>query len=86
MAKARPDAVFLLLRAAATGPRRQTIGALAARAGLSYGVARRAADEAARQGWLVLCETDIRGRQHLHWELTEAGGRQLAAALSGRAG
>ena len=86
MAKARSDAVFLLLRAAATGPRRQTIGALAARAGLSYGVARRAADEAARQGWLVLCETDIRGRQHLHWELTEAGGRQLAAVLSGRAG
>ena len=48
MAKTRPDAVFLLLRAAATGSRRQTIGALAARAGLSYGVARRAADEAAR--------------------------------------
>ena len=86
MAKARSDSVLLLLRAAATGSRRQTIGALAAQAGLSYGVARRAADEATRQGWLVLCEADFRGRQHLHWEMTEAGGRRLADVLAGRAG
>jgi hypothetical protein len=86
MPTARPDALLLLLRAAVAGPKRETLGTMASRAGLSYATARRALDEATVAGWMRSADADIAPGRHLHWEVTEEGYRHLAALLAGRAG